>query len=218
MEDLAPMVYLKLKIVGTKEFQQDYVVIDECQDLSFIEIATLTQIAKNGNITLAGDLAQSIIPPFYIKDWNDVIKLIKGIGHKVVSYHQLNRCYRTTVEIINFANKIFKNRFPKDYKLPKAVLRHGDEIKRIEYSKEIKGLEEKEIKEFTEETLRTICLSKGWELLEIEVMPDHIHLFISAPPYESPTGIIKVLKGTSAIRIFKQRQLDADYFAEDQKV
>ena len=148
MEDLAPMVYLKLKIVGTKEFQQDYVVIDECQDLSFIEIATLTQIAKNGNITLAGDLAQSIIPPFYIKDWNDVIKLIKGIGHKVVSYHQLNRCYRTTVEIINFANKIFKNRFPKDYKLPKAVLRHGDEIKRIEYSKEIKGLEEKEIKEF----------------------------------------------------------------------
>ena len=67
-----------------------------------------------------------------------------------------------------------------------------------------KQILKKEIKEFTEETLRTICLSKGWELLEIEVMPDHIHLFISAPPYESPTGIIKVLKGTSAIRIFKQ--------------
>jgi len=67
-----------------------------------------------------------------------------------------------------------------------------------------KKILKKEIKEFTEEILRTICLSKGWELLEIEVMPDHIHLFISTPPYESPTGIIKVLKGTSAIRIFKQ--------------
>jgi DNA helicase-2/ATP-dependent DNA helicase PcrA len=150
IEDLAPIVYLQLKLKGSKEYEQDYVVIDECQDLSFVEISTLAQIARNGNITLAGDLAQSIIPPFYIKDWNNVIELIKDIRKKDVSYHQLNRCYRTTVEIIEFANKIFKNRFPESYKLPEAVLRHGEEIKRIQYKTEIKDLNDQELKHFIE--------------------------------------------------------------------
>lgn len=67
-----------------------------------------------------------------------------------------------------------------------------------------KELLKDKIKDFVEDTLKTICLSKGWKILEIQVMPDHIHLFISTPPYESPTGIVKVLKGTSAIQIFKK--------------
>jgi DNA helicase-2/ATP-dependent DNA helicase PcrA len=149
MEDLAPMVYIQLKLKGRKDFEQDYIVVDEAQDLSFIEISTLAQIAKNGNITLAGDLAQSIIPPFYIKDWNNVIELIKQIGYKDVSYHQLNRCYRTTVEIIDFANKIFKDRFPDSYKLPEAVLRHGENIKVIEYNSEIRDLNKSDLDTFT---------------------------------------------------------------------
>ena len=61
-----------------------------------------------------------------------------------------------------------------------------------------------DVKDFTKSIIETICLSKNWKLLEMEIMPDHLHLFISAPPYESPTGIIKVLKGTSAIQIFKK--------------
>ncbi len=148
MEDLAPMVYLNFKIRGTTNLKQDYIVVDECQDMSYIEISTLTKVAKNGNITLAGDLAQSIIPPFYIRDWENVINLIKNFGFKDVNYHQLNRCYRTTVEIIEFANKIFKDRFPKSYKLPEAVLRHGEEIKRVEYKTEIKDLNDKGLKSF----------------------------------------------------------------------
>lgn len=67
-----------------------------------------------------------------------------------------------------------------------------------------KELLKNKIKDFVEDTLKTICLSKGWKILEIQVMPDHIHLFISTPPYESPTGIVKVLKGTSAIQLFKK--------------
>jgi DNA helicase-2/ATP-dependent DNA helicase PcrA len=141
------MVHLQFKIVGSKEFTQDYIVVDECQDLSFVEIATLARVAKNGNITFAGDLAQAIIPPFYIRDWKKVINLIKDMGYKDVSYHQLNRCYRTTIEIIEFANKIFEDRFPESYKLPEAVLRHGEDIKKIEYSTELKDLNDKELKD-----------------------------------------------------------------------
>jgi DNA helicase-2/ATP-dependent DNA helicase PcrA len=150
LEDLAPMVYLQLKIKGSKEFAQECVVVDECQDLSFIEIVTLIKIAKRGNITLAGDLAQAIIPPFYIKDWDEIIKLFKQFGYQNVSYHQLNRCYRTTIEIIEFANKIFKDKFPKNFKLPEGVLRHGDKIKRINYKHDIINLENDDLEKFIE--------------------------------------------------------------------
>lgn len=67
-----------------------------------------------------------------------------------------------------------------------------------------KGIFNGKIKEFLKNVIETICYSKNWKILELQIMPDHIHLFLSAPPYESPTGIIKVLKGTSAIQIFKK--------------
>jgi DNA helicase-2/ATP-dependent DNA helicase PcrA len=147
VEDLGPMVYLHLKINGTKMYEKDYIMVDEAQDVSFVELATLVKVAKNGNITIAGDLAQSVIPPFYIRDWNDVLKLVKDITKKDTEYYQLQRCYRTTVEIVEFANKIFKDRFPKSYKLPEAVLRHGDNVKVLEYDNNIKDLNKENIKE-----------------------------------------------------------------------
>ncbi|RLJ04948.1 MAG: IS200/IS605 family transposase [Candidatus Aenigmatarchaeota archaeon] len=59
-----------------------------------------------------------------------------------------------------------------------------------------------DVKEFVEEQLKTIAETKGWKIEELEVMPDHIHMFISAPPFESPTAIVKVVKGVTARRIF----------------
>ena len=131
-EDLAPLLYLYQKIYSLKEHTKDYIMVDEAQDLSLVQIATLSRVAKNGNITLAGDLAQSIIPPFYIKDWEEVFDIVKIYTDKETSYHQLQRCYRTTVEIIEFANNVFKKYFPKSYKLPEAVLRHGQDVEVIE--------------------------------------------------------------------------------------
>lgn len=34
-------------------------------------------------------------------------------------------------------------------------------------------------------------------------MPDHIHLFVSAPPYIAPTEIVKTIKSISAVEVFK---------------
>ncbi|MHC1716743.1 MAG: 3'-5' exonuclease [Candidatus Dojkabacteria bacterium] len=147
MEDLGAMVYLYQKVFGTKDLEKDYIMVDEAQDMSFVQLATLIKVAKNENITITGDLAQSIIPPFYINDWGDLIKLIKNLSGKDTSYYQLHRCYRTTVEIVEFANNIFKDRFPKTYKLPEAVLRHGDDVKILEYDTNIENLDSKGIKE-----------------------------------------------------------------------
>ncbi len=143
IEDLAPILYLHLKIHGHTEYEKEYVMVDEGQDLSIIQILTLLQIAKKQNITIAGDLAQSIIPPFYIKDWESVISLFSMFDIDNYSYHQLNRCYRTTLEIIEYANKIFRDRFPKTYKLPEAVLRHGEDIKILHNDKNILNIDQK---------------------------------------------------------------------------
>ena len=59
------------------------------------------------------------------------------------------------------------------------------------------------IKDFIEEQIHTISETKNYEILELKVMPDHIHLFISASPTESPTGIVKIFKGVSGLRLFK---------------
>lgn len=150
IEDLAPILYLHLKIHGHSEYEKEYVMVDEAQDLSLIQILTLLQIAKKQNITIAGDLAQSIIPPFYIKDWESVISLFKMFDNDKYSYHQLNRCYRTTLEIIEYANKIFRERFPKTYKLPEAVLRHGEDIKILKNDKDIFKTDKKDIKSLIE--------------------------------------------------------------------
>jgi len=60
------------------------------------------------------------------------------------------------------------------------------------------------LKEFLEDTITTIAASKGFGITELMVMPDHIHLFISAPPKYSPTEIVKVMKGVTALRLFRK--------------
>ena len=146
IEDLAPMVYLYQKINGVKNATRDTVMVDEAQDMSYVQLATLIKIAKNGNISLAGDIAQSIIPPFYIKAWDGVLDLLERYTKKEVSYYQLQRCYRTTVEIIDYANGLFKDRFPKSYQLPEAVLRHGDDVKILNIGCSLDSCGEKDLK------------------------------------------------------------------------
>lgn len=60
------------------------------------------------------------------------------------------------------------------------------------------------IKEFLEDQLLTICETKEWKISAMEVMPDHIHIFITAHPKYSPTAIVKVLKGVTGLRLFKK--------------
>jgi putative transposase len=60
------------------------------------------------------------------------------------------------------------------------------------------------IKSFVEDQLETIAQTKGYKILESRVMPDHIHLFIEANPFDSPTNIVKIFKGVTSLRMFKK--------------
>jgi len=43
-----------------------------------------------------------------------------------------------------------------------------------------------------------------YEIIEMEIMPDHIHLFIGSKPTVSPSDIVRTLKSISDIELFKQ--------------
>ncbi len=49
-----------------------------------------------------------------------------------------------------------------------------------------------------------ISKDHGWEVKELEVMPDHIHLFIGVPPTTSIVTVVHALKGRTS-RILFQR-------------
>jgi len=43
--------------------------------------------------------------------------------------------------------------------------------------------------------ITALCMEHGYELLALEVMPDHVHVFLSAPPKTAPAVIAKIFKG-----------------------
>jgi putative transposase len=59
------------------------------------------------------------------------------------------------------------------------------------------------VETFVKERIPDICMQYGWELLELEVMPEHVHLFVSAPPKVAPLQIASTLKSILAIDVFR---------------
>lgn len=57
------------------------------------------------------------------------------------------------------------------------------------------------VKEVLDTIIRGQCQEMGVECLALEVMPDHIHLFIGATPTHTPYKIVKQLKGNTSIQL-----------------
>lgn len=127
MEDLAPIMYIKVLVYGLDEkIDVRHIIIDEAQDFSLFQLYVLKAITKNCSFTILGDLCQGIHSYRGITDWKDVERQIfKG----ECNFLSLKRSYRTTVEIMEAANKLIKTL--KDDRLPEAVpvLRHGKPVK-----------------------------------------------------------------------------------------
>ena len=54
----------------------------------------------------------------------------------------------------------------------------------------------------TERLIREICIQRQWDILALEIQPDHIHLFVSLPPSISVAEVMKILKGSIARTLF----------------
>ena len=49
-----------------------------------------------------------------------------------------------------------------------------------------------------QEIIFELVKEHGWRLIALEVMPDHVHMFINSPPHESPSQIAKWVKGRAS--------------------
>ncbi|MGC8605038.1 MAG: IS200/IS605 family transposase [Desulfomonilaceae bacterium] len=58
------------------------------------------------------------------------------------------------------------------------------------------------IEEFLRDLHKAIADEHGFILLAQEIMPDHVHLFISAHPKIAPANIVKIMKGVTARKLF----------------
>ncbi|KOA21356.1 helicase IV [Clostridium homopropionicum DSM 5847] len=125
-DDLAALVYLHFKING-KEYNYKHIVIDEAQDYSLLQLEVLKQVSLNNSMTIVGDVGQGI---YYYKGINDWNKAIKKVFENKVNYATVTQSYRSTVEIINFANKVLMKQ-ENNLKPAEPVLRHGEEPKII---------------------------------------------------------------------------------------
>ncbi len=122
VEDLAPLLFLQTHLFGIDKFYKaKNIVIDEAQDYSYMQLYTLKRALETDMFTLVGDLAQGIHSYRGLQAWEPVYKEV----FPRATYTELQKSYRTTIEIMEEANKLLSllpNEFPK----VNPVVRHGD--------------------------------------------------------------------------------------------
>lgn len=67
-----------------------------------------------------------------------------------------------------------------------------------------KNILNKEIAEYLKQVFKEIAEQFEFEIDTIEVMKDHVHLFLSAPPRYSPARVVQIMKSISAKQVFRR--------------
>ena len=52
--------------------------------------------------------------------------------------------------------------------------------------------------------LHRICQKYGYQVKALEVMPDHIHIFIDCPQTVAPCDVVRTLKSRTAVELFQR--------------
>ncbi|WP_195510259.1 HelD family protein [Clostridium tyrobutyricum] len=124
-EDLAPILYLKIKLEGLKyNLNLRHIVIDEAQDYSSLEFIVIKQITNCKSFTIVGDTNQRIIP---VSDKCDMMSLKKIFNNEHIKYFSMKTSYRSTSQIIEYANKYLDNSIDSI-----SSVRSGKEVKDIQ--------------------------------------------------------------------------------------
>jgi DNA helicase-2/ATP-dependent DNA helicase PcrA len=127
IEDLAPIMYLKHLIYGLDEkLPVRHIVVDEAQDFSMFQFYVLKNIVKDSSFTILGDMAQGIHSYRGTRNWKRMMKYVFPDGQ--CEYLNLEQSYRTTVEIMEAANKVIAKLKDENLIPAKPVFRHGDKV------------------------------------------------------------------------------------------
>jgi len=122
IEDLAAIYYLHALLKGVADkWKMRVVFIDEVQDYSEFQLAALQDGLETDMFTMVGDLAQGIHSYRSLTSWEAVKTLFPR-----ATYTTLQKSYRTTIEIMNLANKVLAE-MNENLPLVEPVVRHGME-------------------------------------------------------------------------------------------
>ena len=55
-----------------------------------------------------------------------------------------------------------------------------------------------EIAQRLEQLVNEVASEHNWQVLNLSIQPDHVHLFIRSNPYTVPTDIARLIKGRSS--------------------
>jgi UvrD/REP helicase. len=101
-EDAGPLLYLSLLFGETvPDTAIKHLIVDEAQDCSPVQMMALARLFPAAGITILGDMNQNISPYASEGDLESIARLISPNNYE---FMQLNKSYRSTVEINRFAS------------------------------------------------------------------------------------------------------------------
>ncbi|MGL5617388.1 MAG: HelD family protein [Sarcina sp.] len=173
VNDLAPILYLMLKLEG-KKASNDYrhVVIDEAQDYSPLQFKVIRELIGSKYFTVVGDVNQRLIK---FDEEAPMLKLAEIFEDVNSEIYNLNKSYRSTSEIMDYANKFLK----EDKIVP--LVRKGEAVYE-KLSKTVKDFKEeivKKVREFNADGMESVAIitRNGENLKEVwNLLKDEIHL------------------------------------------
>lgn len=111
-EDIAPLLYLRGALGGISSNRSiRHVIIDEVQDYTLLHFEIFKQLFPDSNMTLLGDLNQSINPYVNIRKYENVENLF-GVNSALIN---LNRSFRSTREITVFCRAMLLDKEEAGY-------------------------------------------------------------------------------------------------------
>jgi len=130
-EDVFPILYLKYRLYsGQMRKNIRHLVIDEMQDYSYLQYVIISRIF-NCSMTILGDKAQTVDDKM-----QDVLRFIPKLLGKDMRRIEMNRSYRNTAEIAEYAKHI------SDIKGVEYVNRHGKAVEECIYTSSENAIEQ----------------------------------------------------------------------------
>lgn len=173
INDLAPILYLAIKLEG-KKATKDYrhVVIDEAQDYSPLQFKVVRELTGTKYFTVVGDVNQRLIKYSDLAPMVELEKIFDDVNPEI---YNLNKSYRSTYEIMEYANKYLD----EDRIIP--IVRHGKPVEEIEFhnNEELSESIIESLKEFSNEGLESIAIiTRDKEELEkvYNLISNKVHL------------------------------------------
>ncbi len=122
-KDLGALFQLKLGIEGREGMTRyRHVFVDEAQDYSPQEFWSIRKLSENHSMTFMGDIHQGIYRHRGLKHWDDLMGGV--ISDLKPELYQLNDSYRSTWEIVEFANRLIED----DALKARPVMRRGEAV------------------------------------------------------------------------------------------